>query len=77
MIIVKKGRHELLGYGIVTSDYIYDNKRANYHHLRSINWKAKGSWKIDQYSYFTERERPFTCKDPRGYTLCNTDLQEA
>ena len=46
MIIVKKGRHELLGYGIVTSDYIYDNKRANYHHLRSINWKAKGSGKL-------------------------------
>ena len=48
-MIIVKGRHELLGYGIVTSDYIYDNKRANYHHLRSINWKAKGSWKIDHH----------------------------
>ncbi len=47
IIIAKKGRQELLGYGIVTSDYFYDKKRKDQHHLRSMNWKEKGSWKID------------------------------
>jgi len=47
VIIVKKGSKELLGYGIVTSDYYFDNKRKDYQSSRKVEWKLKGNWKID------------------------------
>lgn len=47
VIISKKGRGELLGYGIVTSDYIFDNIRENYKTTRKVDWKIKGNWKVD------------------------------
>lgn len=47
IIIVKKGRSELLGYGIVTSDYFYDESRSIYKSCRKIEWKKKGVWKTD------------------------------
>ncbi len=47
VIIAKKGRRELLGYGVVTSDYYYDNERSSYQKCRKIEWEKKGSWKTD------------------------------
>jgi hypothetical protein len=47
VVIVKKGRGELLGYGIVTSDYYFDEKRTDYKSYRKIEWKVKGNWKVD------------------------------
>jgi 5-methylcytosine-specific restriction protein B len=47
VIIVKKGRSELLGYGIVTSDYYFDDNRANHKSCRKVDWKLKGNWKTD------------------------------
>ncbi len=47
VIIAKKGRGELLGYGIVTSDYIFDKNREGYQKTRKVDWKLKGNWKVD------------------------------
>jgi len=47
VIIAKKGRGELLGYGVVTSDYIFDKNRKNYQKTRQIDWKIKGNWKVN------------------------------
>jgi 5-methylcytosine-specific restriction protein B len=47
IIIAKKGRGELLGYGIVKSQYIYDGSRTEYKHIRKVDWKLKGNWKVD------------------------------
>ncbi len=47
IIIVKKGRTELMGYGEVVSDYYYDTQRNNYKSCRKVDWKAKGNWKVD------------------------------
>lgn len=47
IIIVKKGRGELLGYGEVTSDAFYDDTRENYKNCRKVEWKKKGNWKTD------------------------------
>ena len=45
VIITKKGRGELLGYGIVSSAYYYDEKRSRYQKCRKVEWKKKGNWK--------------------------------
>jgi hypothetical protein len=44
IIIVKQGRGKLLGYGVVTSDYFYDEKRGSYKSCRNVDWKLKGIW---------------------------------
>lgn len=48
IIIPKKGRQEYLGYGIVTSDYFFDDTRDQYWHCRKVEWKKKGSWAESQ-----------------------------
>jgi len=47
IVIAKKGRGELLGYGVVISDYKFDKNRNEYKHIRKVDWKLKGNWKVD------------------------------
>jgi len=47
VIIVKKGRGELLGYGVVTSNYEYDKNLTEYQKTRQIDWILKGNWKVN------------------------------
>jgi hypothetical protein len=47
IIIVKKGRGELLGFGAVTSNYIYDENRSDYNSIRKVDWRLKGNWRVD------------------------------
>jgi len=47
VVIVKKGISELLGYGVVTSDYFYDENRDSYQKCRKVDWKLRGNWKVD------------------------------
>lgn len=47
VVFVKKGMSELLGYGIVSSDYIYDENRVSNKKIREVDWKIKGSWNIE------------------------------
>ena len=47
IIITKKGRGELLGYGEVVSGYYYDDDRTGYKSCRKVDWKRKGHWKTD------------------------------
>lgn len=44
VVIAKKGRSEYVGYGIVTSDYFFDDKRSEYRSCRKVNWLKKGNW---------------------------------
>jgi 5-methylcytosine-specific restriction protein B len=57
LIITKKGRSEVLGYGFVTSEYYYDLNRCKYHHLVDVDWRLKGSWPlIDKHAVKTLTE---------------------
>ena len=44
VVFVKKGYSLLLGRGIVETDYIFDDKRNEYNHIRMINWTHYGEW---------------------------------
>jgi hypothetical protein len=46
VVIIKKGRSKLLGYGIVKSDYQYDEKRK-FKSFRKVEWKRKGEWETE------------------------------
>jgi len=48
VVFAKRGRKEVLGYGIVESDYFYDKTLdKDHHHIRRVNWKEKGNWKYN------------------------------
>lgn len=45
VIFVKQGMFKIIGRGVVTSEYIYDEKRADgYNHIRKVNWTHNGDW---------------------------------
>jgi len=45
-VIAKKGRTQLLGYGVITSDYHFEPNGFDYEHVRGVEWKLTGSWSI-------------------------------
>lgn len=54
IVFAKRGRYEIVGYGVVTSEYRHEADRADFRHVRSVEWKKSGAWK--------PRERPMVTK---------------
>lgn len=44
VVFVKQGLYKVLGYGIVTSDYYFDDNRDEFCNVRTVDWKRKGVW---------------------------------
>lgn len=44
IIFAKRGMNEIIGRGIVKSDYSYDEQRDYFKHVRKVEWTHKGSW---------------------------------
>ena len=40
IIFVKKGRHDVLGHGVVQSEYRFDPERTTHKHLRDVRWDS-------------------------------------
>ena len=45
-VLVKRGRSEIVGYGRIASDYIYDENLAPYAHRRKVEWLSTGTWRV-------------------------------
>lgn len=50
IVFVKKGRRQIIGRGVVEGDYVYDESRPQYRHLRSVRWTDKGEWEHPEQS---------------------------
>ena len=49
IILAKRGRSEIIGRGVVTSDYSFDSSiSSKYPNIRSVQWTDRGSWPIDE-----------------------------
>ncbi len=46
VIIAKRGRGLLLGYGVVTSDYYFDDNVSEYGSRRKVDWTCKGEFPV-------------------------------
>ena len=44
IIFVKKGMYEIIGRGIVESDYVFMPEREEHRHIRKVKWTHKGKW---------------------------------
>ena len=49
VVFVKRGRTEILGRGVVESDYEFDDEQGGeYPHVHKVKWTHKGHWKLDE-----------------------------
>lgn len=44
IVFAKKGKHLIIGRGVVESDYRFDPERQEYQNVRTVNWTDKGEW---------------------------------
>lgn len=45
VVFAKKGSHQLVGRGVVTSEYEFDGDRSDeYKNIRQVNWTHRGEW---------------------------------
>ena len=44
IVFAKKGMREIIGRGVVESDYIFMPERNEYQHIRKIKWTHNGNW---------------------------------
>src|SRR5699024_2558633 len=44
VVYAKKGQRLVIGYGYVTSDYIFDETREKYKHIHNVDWKVTGQF---------------------------------
>ena len=71
LVFAKRGRHEIVGYGVVTSSYRHEPHRKEFSQVRSVDWKKSGTW---------TRERPLVTKtltDIGKYPALVTDIRRA
>lgn len=48
LIYVKTGQKKLLAVGEVQSDYVYDDSRPSYKHVRHVSWLKQGPWAMPE-----------------------------
>ena len=44
VVFAKKGMYKIVGCGVVESDYIFDESRTEYKHIRKVRWTHIGEW---------------------------------
>ena len=47
IVFAKKGKHNIIGRGIVESGYAFDSARAEFKHIRKVKWTHVGEWETD------------------------------
>ena len=48
VVFVKKGKNMIVGRGEVTSEYFFDESRAEYQHIHEIDWTHSGEWSAEK-----------------------------
>ncbi len=48
VVFAKKGRGCIIGRGVVTGDYEYDENRTEYRHVRTVEWNKVGEWALPE-----------------------------
>ncbi|MBQ6158675.1 MAG: AAA family ATPase [Thermoguttaceae bacterium] len=49
VVIAKKGKQEFVGWGVVESDYEYDEKNGDdeFPNIRRVSWEKRGNWQLE------------------------------
>jgi 5-methylcytosine-specific restriction protein B len=44
VVIARKGNHQILGVGVVTGPYEYNEELCDFYHVHPVQWLLQGSW---------------------------------
>ena len=50
IVFVKRGRKQILGRGVVESEYVYEPDRGQFCNIRKVCWTDKGEWELSEQS---------------------------
>ena len=48
IVFAKQGIKKLVGYGVVTGDYLFDDKRRSFKNTRRMEWCGEGTWDLPE-----------------------------
>lgn len=48
IVYAKSGSKKIVGWGLVSSTYYYDNSRPYYKHVRKVEWQSRGDWELPE-----------------------------
>ena len=51
-VFAKVGNTKIVGWGIIISEYFFDNTRETFKHIRKVDWKGKGQWVVNEDNRF-------------------------
>ena len=54
-VVAKKGGRWLLGFGVIESDYSYDQSRPTMRHVRRVRWEQNGRWRLPKNGGITPK----------------------
>jgi MoxR-like ATPase len=54
-LFLKRGRDQILGYGVISSAYRYEPTRDQWKHVRSVDWKKRGTWTVPGQTFVAKR----------------------
>jgi 5-methylcytosine-specific restriction protein B len=60
-VLIKRGRAEILGWGVIRSEYRHEPNRAEFDNVRDVEWRKIGSWTMPP-------ERSITLKTLTDFT---------
>ena len=48
VVLARRGRRQIIGFGLVASTYRHEPDRSSFTHVRSIEWKKRGEWDLER-----------------------------
>lgn len=75
LVFAKKGRREIVAWGIVAGPYRFDEKLP-FSHRRRVEWKARGSWPLPAGRSLSLKTLTNISQDPEQVQLLNDLVQE-
>ena len=75
VVFAKRGRSGLYGYGIITSEYRFDETRDHFMHVREVDWQKVGEWELPRDQWKAVKTLTEHTDDP-GWVKLAVDLIE-
>ena len=64
IVFAKQGIKKIVGYGVVTGNYLFDDKREAYQKTRRMKWLAKGTWDLSKKDVLQQKTLTDISKTP-------------
>ena len=76
VLVIMRGNKLLLGYGVIESDYTFDEYRPEGRHVRKITWKKTGRWQLSERRRGTAPKTLTDFSRWKWWVLCAFRLME-